>query len=427
MNEVERVGVNPPLTEVKIPRDKRGRIRWKLLEEDPAQLQSILEYEVSALLAQGAELKHKTLVELGYAYLSRAVVIYYPNGYLGLRQSLGLPEGNKPKNFWARPDNLETIQAEARAVLAEVGTLSIGVLKLRDRADLVNAVRKHYPGGIVQLKVDLGVVSQTKPRSHWTPVRIEEAAAAVAREYGTISRGLLLKHGRADLEAAIGNHYPGGLTALKAKLEIQDSQKPHGYWSVENIQAEAARFIEQGGSLSQTALQTQGRTDLIHAIWDKYPGGIRQLQSDLGLEIQTRKPNSFWTPDTIRTEASTFYDQSGALTTGLLYKSRRFALAIAISKIYPGGMRQLQRDLGVRIAKQPDGYWTTENTEQEALAFYQANSKLTFSRLKTKNSGLWNAIRRYPGGIKALREKLGIDKSISSSEANQDLERLLEK
>lgn len=79
-----------------------------------------------------------------------------------------------------------------------------------------------------------------------------------------------------------------------------------------------------------------------------------------------------------------------------------------------------------------NGYWRDpENIEAEALQFYLDEGNISTSRMGKKKYSLKFAIRSYyPGGIKALREKLeritsGADVIRSSLEANEYLRNLV--
>jgi hypothetical protein len=275
--------------DLNIPTDRRGRIRWQILSQDQGKLKNFVESEARALMMQGLNLRHSDLTSAGFGYLSRAIVLHYPGGYKKLRENLKLPTEGKSKSYWTKPEAIQILEQEARQFRDRNGTLSLNTLTAANRSDLVNAIRRYYPGGIVKLKETLAVQDDAKPRGYWTSETIKREVAAIFEREGDLSKSILSKYRRTDLIAALAK-YPGGLKKLKDELGVVPSQKPSGYWSVENIQAEARNFYETTGRLSQTTLSRHKRGDLIHAIWEKYPGGIRQLQSDLELGIKTRKP-----------------------------------------------------------------------------------------------------------------------------------------
>ncbi|MEK7616806.1 MAG: hypothetical protein AAB414_02030 [Patescibacteria group bacterium] len=414
-------------TPIEIPRDSRGRIRWQLLETDPTQLARVIETEARSAMEQGVPLKHNALSANGLSYLSRAIVAYYPGRYPGLRQALDLPTGNKPKNYW---NDSTIIEQEARQFVERNGNLTQKTLEKAGNSGIANAAYTYYPGGLQALKDNLGIVSSQKPNGYWTHDRIVNEAVEFYMEHGQLSRASLHQASKDDLEAAIKKH-AGGLAALRKELGIVTQRKPNGYWTSENIFAQAVDFYTEHGNIVPDTLTAHKRYDLLYAAVNRYPGGIRQLQKDLGIKPKS-KDVGFWIEDTIREEALAFFNQYGGLTHTLLVRSGRFDLNHAIYHKYPGSIRQLQTDLGVESGKRPNGYWTPENIEREAQEFFDAHGILNFGILnRQKSSSLANAISiHYPGGLIALREKLGIDGKqqgvINSDEANIQLERLLE-
>lgn len=413
-----------------IPRDKRGRIRWSILRQDPALLNAVIETEARSAITFGIRPSHMGLTKAGLSYLSAAIQSYYPDRFTGLRRALDLPTV-KPKNYWAGPEMLEKMKDEARLVYQQEGTVSQGLLNKTKRSDLVNAVRKHYPGGLRQLKKDIGVAQKGKPKGYWTPDIIRREAEEFWRQHGDLSQTLMRQAGRSDLAATVRKKYSGGLNALKRELGVNIQRKPHGYWTVENVTAESMQIYTQFGVLTPRELIKHDRGDLLHAIVGQYPGGISQLKLDLGMESERRQAG-FWTPEKIREEALTFSRQYGGITYALLGQGKRYDLCNAIAKHYPGKIRQLQKDLDTQSNKKPNGYWTPENIELEAANFFREYSVLTFASLRRhKQHALSNSIRKkYPGSMVGLKEKLEIkneqEVSISSEEANEQLKRLLE-
>lgn len=276
-----------PQTE--IPRDSRGRIRWAVLKHDPAQIALVIETEVRSVVAKGVQLKHSGLIAAGFSHLSRGIVLYYPEGYRGLRQALDLPVGRKPRNYWAKHEAVEIIQQEARTIYQQEGVISARILIRNNRSDLVNAIRKHYPGGIKQLKGDLGINPGAKAKGYWTMENIRQEAEEFYRQKGGLSRVLLQQAGRTDLEDAI-KKYAGGLEVFKKEIGLETQRKPRGYWNVETVFVEAGEFYSQFGELTTEILIQQNRRDLLVAAVNKYPGGLVRLREKL--EISSIVQNS---------------------------------------------------------------------------------------------------------------------------------------
>ncbi len=423
MREAVQRGFEPP-------RDNRGRIRWQVLKQEPVQLTAFIESESRLLISRGIQLKHKELMKAGVSYLSRAIVTYYPDGYSGLHQALGLSTKCKPRNYWARPEAIEIMKQDVEAIRQQEGRISEPLLRRVKRTDLIQAIRKHYPGGWQQLTADLEISSQQKPRGYWTKETIKKEADAFLSKNGVLSKSSLYQDGRCDLATAITGKYPGGLEALKTELQVNTRMKPHGYWNLNSIQVEAAQFYAEFGSLSPDTLVKNGRGDLLHAIFDRYPGGIKKLQNDQGIASR-RKETGYWTVERIKEEALAFYNQHGKLTGPCLIAEGRGDLTNAF-RDYPGGLRGLQKDLDIKTTKQPNGYWTVEKIEEEAAEFVKQHTTISFESLRRERKFSLHVMigRLYPGGIAALKEKLGVSElpeaTLSPDEANFELAKLIE-
>lgn len=421
--------VNTPSSTLEIPRDKRGRIRWKVLQTNPDQLAAFIENQVHSLLDQGIKINRNSLTKVGFSYLSSGIIHYYPNGYTGLRQALDLPLGYKPRNYWAGTEGIDRIQREVKIIYQEEGAVNGRILRAKGKPDVARAIDRTYPGGWRKLRENLAITPSSKPHGFWTPENIKQEAAKFYAEHGGLSRSLLHRAGRTDLETVV-RKYPGGLVALKREFGVKFKARPHGFWTIDTIRMQAMEFYSQFASLTPNILREKGRGDL-HIAARKYPGGVRQLQRDLNIPL-SRKDAGYWTREKIKEEARTFYEQYGNLTHTILKRNGRNALVIAIRN-YPGKIRQLQTDLGILSPKRPNGYWTEVNIECEAREFLEKYGELTFTVLHShRNFRLHRAIRRlYPGGLTTLREKLGLVTSIqelnlSSDQANEQLRRLLE-
>ena len=133
-----------------------------------------------------------------------------------------------------------------------------------------------------------------------------------------------------------------------------------------------------------------------------------RIKIEVGLELK-RRPSGFWTPERTLEEVRKFYEEYGEISQQVFAKNQRLDLCGAVAK-YPGGMVALRKDLGLKVIKKPDGYWTEKRIEEEAWAFYLEYGRLT-PMLLTENyrQDLIGAIAtKYPGRFIGLQEKLGI-------------------
>lgn len=215
-------------------------------------------------------------------------------------------------------------------------------------------------------------------------------------------------------------------------METERRRVPRNYWNQATIEKEALSFYELNGDLSQGLLTKSGQNGLGVAIGRKYPGGMLRLKTTLGVD-HSQKPKGYWTKEKIEQEAQEFYRTSGALTAAALLASGRSDLQLAISRSYPGKLRGIKDSLGIPSRHRPRGFWTSEIMEQAALIFFEDGGRLTHYELaQQRKPALSHAIAtKYPGGIQALREKLGIGHTFdqyapSTDQANEQLEKLTE-
>lgn len=87
--------VNTPSSTLEIPRDKRGRIRWSLLKDNPDLMKAVIETEAQAFLEAGHPMVFKGLLGAGQRYLGKIITRHYPGGISGLRATFTIPEPPK--------------------------------------------------------------------------------------------------------------------------------------------------------------------------------------------------------------------------------------------------------------------------------------------------------------------------------------------
>lgn len=454
--------------EIVVPRDKRGRILWSVLKENPASMMGFFQSEARRLQNAHLEINYKNmmehlgpgitskirefypggvpglrsdimgtverpkgywhnpstvkleaqvfinkhggisrklLIEHGKNDLAHAINRYYDGGLHALKQHLGIVNEKKPPGYWS----IERIVAEAQKFYKRQGALTGSLLKAKGREDLLRAISLHYPGRLTGLKTDLKIELGKKSDNYWVPEKIEEEVRAFFNREGNMSTYHMIKKGRADLAGAVSK-YPGGIKALRKKLGIHINRKPEGYWIPENIEREAQQIVEEYGVISHPLLKRIGQTSLSEVISTKYPGGIVVLQKKLGI-ITRRNPSGYWTPEKILEKASEVLSKHGQLSHNFLRSHGLSGISAAINKYYPGKMKALREHLGVSDTIKPPGYWTAEAVEREALNFYKQTGVLTSGALKRAGKGNLATIipENYPGGMAKLKEKLGIE------------------
>ncbi|MBP6882620.1 MAG: methyltransferase domain-containing protein [Candidatus Levybacteria bacterium] len=253
------------------------------------------------------------------------------------------------------------------------------------------------------------VKSSRKKTGYWTIEKIEEELRRVIEEGGSLSYTDLIRGGNSILLSGITSKYPGGMKALQERLGVQTNRKSRDYWNQESIDEEAKRIIDQFGDLSRPLLDKLGKKGFGQVISTKYPGGIRALQEKYGIKTK-RVPLDYWTPEKIQNEAREFLAQHGNLSRYLLRQEGRSPLLYAISSAYPGGINGLKEYLGVKSQKS-SGYWTSQQIEADVRQFVEENGGFNASLLKERGRGdLLGVIQaRYAGGMRALQDKYGVE------------------
>jgi hypothetical protein len=406
-----------------LPHDAKGRIRWSIAKADTELLGGWLEQECEPIFQEHQDFSHPLLRKLKRNDILEALR-HYPGGFYRLAEEVGVKPKKKPKGFWT----VEKIEAEAAAIVREHGQLNPELLVSIKRVDLLGAMVKQYPGGTLGLKAKLGMESKAKPAGYWTAETIKQEARQVINEHGKISYNFLIKLGRADLIGALRAHYPGGLVQLKKDLGIQSEQKPVGYWTIERIEEEARSILETQHDLSYNFLFNQGRSDLLNAISSHYPGGLKSLKIKFGATT-SKKEAGFWSRETTEQEARKFIAENGSITHVLLRQKGRRDLSHAVAKfpgmldqlkteaVDDDEKRWWGYWTIERIEEEVKAFYAREKTLRRS-AFRRSGA-----------GGLYQAIHaKYPGGMKALRTKLEVTEntsvSVTKDQANDDLDSL---
>ncbi len=368
-----------------LPRDGRGRISWETLKQDQAKLSEYIESEVKSLMEENPNLTTTALRAARKGDLAHAIHRYYPGGMKQLRKNLKpteeAPKPQEPKERpqfkvipqdakgivqWSKlntdPGELQSlIEQEVGLLIAEGKEVSYENIDAAGMRPLSRAIITFYPGRIYGLRNKLGIKSERKSFGHWSnPQVVLKEATTFYQEEGEISAKLLTEKGRMDLLLAIGRSYPGKLTQLKKDLAIVTDRKSANYWNKDTVEQEARAYMDGGGKLTKKALGENNKSGLGSAITLYYPGGMRQLKIDLGLDDGKRKPLGFWTQDRIEDAVREFLTKHGRISFSLLKLENRLDLAGAISTKYRGSMTALSEKFGFSITSEKSTLISTE-------------------------------------------------------------------
>ena len=261
------------------------------------------------------------------------------------REKLGVDIRKKEKGYWSSEENVER-ELEMLFSEQQLSDFpSTKQLQKLGRSSLASGIRR--TGGFPLWRQKMGFDLKEKPKNFWTSEEVKRQAQEFFDEQGELSQDALTKVKRFDLQVAIGRRYHGGLLALKENLGIEIARKPDGYWNPELIEEEARKFYKERGRLTLGALKRSQRGNLQNAIIAHYPGSIAGLKAKLGIVETTRPPNYWKDIWHIKQEALAFFSKHKGFTHTMLWDHDQNGLSTAIRHYYPGGMRQLKVDLGI--------------------------------------------------------------------------------
>lgn len=403
---------------------------WSALENQPEILHSAIERRAAEIIKQGLDLTTPGLVGNGLSGFYAGINQHYPGGLEWLRINIGVEV--------LSPGRLVTIQ-QIEDTVYRLGrdNPSLRLDHPQDRA-VLQEIRRNYPGGLkavkTRLKIDLHIKETTSQegvgrikrdkmgRIDWAtlkddPIKLSLALEEEVREYiksgGKLEVRIMESSGYAYLSVALKRFYPGGIKGVKEKIGIQ-VQKPVGFWkSPEQVQItkqEAENFFADKGAFTMELLRECGESNLLYRIQKHYPGSWRGMLRDLEIEAPQRV-SGYWTKETVLEESRRVFIEYGMFSTKLLKEIDRLDLKVQLSRVYEGGIREVQQLLGIEIKNHPKEYWIPENIENEAMTFFDTYGGLT-QLLMTENDRydlIW-AIRSYPGKLTGLKEKLGISR-----------------
>ncbi len=217
----ERIEVkNPEILQqsIEIPRDRRGRIRWSVLKQNPERLLEFIESEVSQFYQDVGEISVNLLTQHKRSDLHHAIFRHYPGKMGSLRAKLEIGDFSvKPNGYWTA----ERIEQEVLEFSGRESAVTAKKLKETRRGDLLAAI--HRNGHLHDLLTRIGIKPSANPKGYWTAKRILEEVRDISFQEGKLSHGYLIKTKRSALSTAIARRYPGGWRQLKEDLNINHS------------------------------------------------------------------------------------------------------------------------------------------------------------------------------------------------------------
>ncbi len=322
--------------------ENQGRISLRLLNEnEPGLAFAVKKYYPGGLR------KLKETVEAGNNQIEAPLNVIFNEAGLPISKSGNIWWSILAKD---QEKVTRVIETEARKMLTSGIKLTQSGITKAGQSGFIAAIYHYYPGGLQALKRKFGQELSQHEHGYWTPEKIKDESLRVLATHGNLTQGLLTSLKRNDLSIAIARKYPGGLTQLKRDLGLVESTKEDGYWkNIDTIRSEAKIFFQETGKLDTESLYSAGKSSLASAIVKRYPGSFYRLRKDLGLK-GGRKPTGFWSSqeglDLMRVEAQNLLKQEGHITVELFNERRKSMIGYAIRHYYPGGIKQLKEELG---------------------------------------------------------------------------------
>jgi len=280
------------------------------------------------------------------------------------------------------------------------------IRKLGDKGDLCSAIYNHF-GSYMGFLKECGYAPPKQPVGYWTESNVFKEYCKIAKELGYYpSYSELRVRGYNDITVAMHRIFKGA-TNFYEKFEIKPKKREIKTWDKNSVLEEYKKIgRELGYAPSEKDLREMERCDLTTAI-RRYYKSYSKLQR-LGLLESKRYLPRKWTKENIVKEYKEIIVELGfPPSSNQLADLGRLDLAAAITTRY-GGFPNLYRDLGVPL-KRKDGFWNEETVKKEYInETEKKGSPPTMNELKAMRSDLFNAIKRYYGGIQKLAEDLNI-------------------
>ncbi len=243
--------------------------------------QEMLLEKAKEIAGETGDITYKISVQEDRAF-ANTVSSKYPGGWPKLRKDLGITQVDKTGAYqdedgikWAPVNKIAQMTNQDNASVLRF--LKSSGLNLIEGRGGNGQVANLYP-----LDEALAYLESAR-RQRWTPERIRTEATKYLETHERIAMPDLKKGEYMHLASAIYRYYPGGINQLCLDMGLKINKRSKGYWTPENIEAEARGFIEEHGKLNMALLAKNGSHALRKAIIDKYPGQIHALWEKLGI------------------------------------------------------------------------------------------------------------------------------------------------
>lgn len=304
---------------------------------------------VSILQAEGIKILEDNEGEFNQKILQKAglwgpINDYYPGGYVQFRDDFGLEQPPIRWSEYTPEERTAMIEDEAKE-LVYLGIKFTGKNLTAEGQRFKRVITRYYPGGSAALHEKLGIADipdAPKKTRNWSKERnpkqaIQQAIRTWMKENKV--KDFTTMDLPSGLVSAIYNYYPGSYDRLRQDLRLLPRVSPSGYWTTERIQAKVKEIIEKKGKFTTGIAQELGEDALLTAIKNNYEGGVSQVLTDLGQELNRKE----WSESMMEEAALEILREHGKLTSDLLKAVP--GLKTAVFRRYPGNLSGLKERL----------------------------------------------------------------------------------
>lgn len=183
----------------------------------------------------------------------------------------------------------------------------------------------------------------------WDANTIKEEALKLIKLYGRLPGAKTLqKLQRADFLMAVRRHYPGNMSQLRIDLKAPSGQKPSGFWSKEKLIEETKKLILLEGKMPSAKRFSELGLNTINKYSQKYFGGLHGLAIACGInENHLFTKSGYWKEfDNVKKEVEEIVNEIGRFPTSTdLRLLNKHKLLSAISSNYEG-LKNVRKFLG---------------------------------------------------------------------------------
>lgn len=193
------------------------------------------------LFKQAGKVSKNVFEELDRSALSYAITHYYPGGYsqliedlggrLKLMKDFGYKSFRGYKDYWSK---IDILKQESILFVKEHGDITNTLLRDNKRTDLYKGIHRYYPGGLMQLRIDFGIVTALPYVDKQTRVFIDKngtiwtTCQVVAERIGMSStkvKSYLQDHNIDSIKGLVRNNNPAILYNEAEALALLESIK----------------------------------------------------------------------------------------------------------------------------------------------------------------------------------------------------------